>query len=328
MLGLRSLVIIVIATMASPSASDEIQILSPYTRAVGEAAKASGDAEVQQANIVGDEDGRCRMSRAALGACSAYRRGLRERNVYVYCPWHTPAHGTGVMINAEIVCTAAHIFLKDGNPKGPLSSCLVRTQGSIAQTSSLRWQQNHEFPTRRPELKSEQALDPFCAKLATPFSNVKPISIDFSGELLENAEEIVAVAAFQVRMQTSGECKAHGASEPIAQVCNKKELRSGYGGRGKLIFTDCDLGKGGSGGPLYVCNDQEPILVGISTDAGLGAADGKPYDAGEGLRDEDRSFSGGVAFDERLLKDIAALTGTPNSRAEPRVARSPASSSE
>lgn len=288
----------------------------------------------QNANIVGEKDNRCRISLTNLGKCSAKKEDMRNRNVIVGCPGipdHLNPWGSGVLIADNVVCTNAHLFLKNGEPKGSFESCSVTTQGKKKQTSKLNFGPNggreFKFPTELPEWEDQAGLDIVCIQLTDRIEGIKPIPVDYSGKLVKEADEFISLAAFQPNMETSAECKSSNNSEPIAQVCPKYEIAS-MGQIESVVYGGCDAEGGGSGGPVYVCVGDQPVLVALNRNAGKSGrgeqgADYLKYDRTNKNKNK-RSFSQAVIFNENVRRDVEKLVGTvqmakvPEGKPQPR----------
>lgn len=271
---------------------------------------------LMQQVVVGKDD-RCRMTNTNLGRCEAKKEDIRNRNVFLHCPgFPNPktSYASGVMVSNNVVCTTVHNFLKDGEVKGSLSSCYVETQGKSKEARQRRTLdfgpndgKNFKFPTLLPEYDDQAGHDIVCIPLTEKMDGISPVPIDFTGRLLKQADEMMSFAAFQTDMTALPGCLSKPLVEPIAHVCPKKEVVS-LGQLESVAYGECDMSSGASGGPVYVCVNDQPVLVALHRDSGKGSESGLSYDR-TNSNVQKRRYSQAVLFNENVKRSLEEMIG-------------------
>ncbi|MGE0213988.1 MAG: trypsin-like serine protease [Parvibaculaceae bacterium] len=272
---------------------------------------------VVPANIVGKRDNRCRIGKAAeaLRLSQDEVRMIRETSGRIVCPPTRRRDGvwaSGTLVSEDVVCTAAHTFITDkGKRFKPLSSCWFETQGTRPQRLALDFSKDGEtflIPKFDPDAIGRFAIDRSCVRLKRRLKQVLPPVIDTPGEAIHRASTLISVSARQLDMRKAAKgCRS--SKEPIVQACALRLHSKGVLRNNSLIFGDCDLSPGGSGGPVYARVEGELVLVGMNIAAGKPRADFKPFNF-TFFGDNAFSASIAVAFDADFTADLKKLGAT------------------
>jgi len=178
---------------------------------------------------------------------------------------------------ADRLGTAGHLFVeKDTNRFMPqLENC--RFFNYKGHQSELKIGDLNSLDPTQAGLNPYQNMraDGLPIRLKTPIAGCDPLDLNPPSETPARGHSLIAMTAVQADMDKN----RFRGDQPIAYPCQVMNNIPAEGNGPGLLFTNCDVNKGGSGGFVLVRSERDNKLkvAGIFIRAGKMSMNGKPY---------------------------------------------------
>lgn len=177
---------------------------------------------------------------------------------------------------ADRLATVRHIFVDRATNRfiPQIEQCEFRNYRG--HTSKLQINDVKVLDPQKPENNPFQNLraDKVVVRLKNPIPGCDPYEMPESSEPPAVGTEVVALT----HMQEDQVGKFDG-SEPLAYNCNITRTAPSRGGGPSLMYSNCDLNGGGSGGFSLIRNSNNRLAIaGMFIRSGVLELNGKPYD--------------------------------------------------
>jgi hypothetical protein len=246
---------------------------------------------VHRASVMGDDDREALSKNLDTVKFSAAEQEQAMRCTgHIFCPGGSGGRGSmqsagsfcppnrrssGGHCAADRLATVRHIFVDKATNRfiPQIEQCEFRNykgHSSKLQISDLR-----VLDPQRPENNPFQNLraDKAVIRLKKPIPGCDPYDLPDSSEPPTVGTQVVALTHIQ-----EDQAGKFDGSEPMAYNCNVTRTAPARGGGPSLIYSNCDVNAGGSGGFSLTRNSNNRLAIaGMFIRTGL-LDDGKPYD--------------------------------------------------
>lgn len=192
--------------------------------------------------VIGKDDGRVALRE--LIAASDYEQIFSAMG-WVACPgtrFKNPSATTGTLLgHQQVLVTVAHAFYDErGRAREPLTECFFLPFNDLSHKVPLNLDnKNAFFESRAPHL--DKRKDRVFLKL--PYSIPQTKFIPVMKDSLSDGAKILFASVIQEGMKASVDHTA-----PVGQICQVQYVFTPFDDIGTVMYTDCDLDRGGSGG--------------------------------------------------------------------------------
>jgi hypothetical protein len=217
-----------------------------------------------------------------------------------------------IIEDSRQIITAGHVFSAEGMPIAEkLPHCTFATKANPNNKIDLDLREGYyHFFTMNP--RKDKKNDVALVRLK---ESVGEVEIPKVGASPEESETV-----YMVSHNSEGATRPIDPQQLVAQDCTTLFVKENSSSAFGYFTNDCSSLPADSAATYYAIRNGETVVVGFEVGGGFPSANGLSYDVSN-PNPKKRSFSLGLAYDERLLSESRALAKRANEMANRNVDR-------
>ena len=225
---------------------------------------------IHRARVYGAKDRRREFTTKVAEEMKFSKQELNQLNKMTGSIYCAPEPGIGMAVGTAFIMgsakqhyTAGHMFTTDDGRRRDLSKCKFINYANPRETYALDADNAaNKLPTWSGDV-GRRRYDRAIIQLKKPVAGAKPLASDPSPGTLNVGDPLYMFASQHNDFDSSG-------NRPVVSSCNAGQITDAGEGVSQLP-TDCDSGKGASGGPVIARRNGQLLVEGMNV------AEGNPY---------------------------------------------------